>query len=43
MKDGRMDLEYKVEHVIDLDTELVLATEIWPANHTDTDTSSIVF
>lgn len=38
MKDGRTHLAYKAEHVIDLDTELVLAAEIYPANHADTDT-----
>jgi hypothetical protein len=38
MKDGRTHLAYKAEHVVDLETELVLAAEIYPANHADTDT-----
>ena len=35
MKDGRTHLAYKAEHVIDLDTELVLAAEILHADVAD--------
>jgi len=38
MKDGRTHLAYKAEHVVDLDSELVLAAEIYPADHGDTET-----
>jgi transposase len=38
MKDGRTHLAYKAEHVVDLDTELVLAASIRPADEADTDT-----
>jgi transposase len=38
MKDGRTHLAYKAEHVVDLESELVLAAEIYPANRGDTDT-----
>jgi IS5 family transposase len=38
MKDGRTHLAYKAEHVVDLENELVLAAEIYPANRADTDT-----
>jgi transposase len=38
MKDGRTHLAYKAEHVIDLDSEVVLAASIRPADHADTDT-----
>lgn len=38
MKDGRTHLAYKAEHVIDLETELILATEVYQANHSDTAT-----
>jgi transposase len=38
MKDGRTHLAYKAEHVIDLDTELILAAEIYKANEADVDT-----
>jgi transposase len=38
MKDGRTHLAYKAENVIDLETELVLAAEVYPANRADTDT-----
>lgn len=38
LKDGRTHLAYKAEHVVDLDSELVLAAEIYPANRGDTDT-----
>jgi transposase len=36
MKDGRTHLAYKAEHVVDLKTDLVLAAEITPADHGDT-------
>jgi transposase len=38
MKDGRTHLAYKAEHVVDLESDLVLAAEILPANHADTQT-----
>jgi transposase len=38
MKDGRTHLAYKAEHVVDLDSDLVLAAEIYPANQGDTQT-----
>ena len=38
MKDGTTHLAYKAEHVVDLTTDLVLAAEIRPADHADTDT-----
>lgn len=38
MKDGRTHLAYKAEHVVDLETEAVLAAEIYPADTGDTDT-----
>jgi len=38
MKDGRTHLAYKAEHVVDLKSELLLAAEIYPANHADTET-----
>jgi len=38
MKDGRTHLAYKAEHVIDLDTELMLAAEVYPADQADVDT-----
>jgi len=38
MKDGRTHLAYKAEHVIDLETELVLAAPIYHADTGDTDT-----
>jgi transposase len=38
MKDGRTHLAYKAEHVVDLQSELVLAAEIHLANRADTDT-----
>jgi IS5 family transposase len=37
-KDGRTHLAYKAEHVVDLENELVLAAEIYPANRGDADT-----
>ena len=38
MKDSRTHLAYKAEHVIDLETEVVLAAEIYTAETGDTDT-----
>ena len=38
MKDGRTHLAYKAEHTIDLDTELILAAEVYQANQADVDT-----
>ena len=38
MKDGRTHLAYKAEHVVDLESDLLLAAEILPADHGDTQT-----
>ena len=38
MKDGRTHLAYKAEHVVDLETELILAAEAYEADHSDTQT-----
>jgi transposase len=38
MKDGTTHLAYKAEHVVDLDTDLILAAEVYPADRSDTDT-----
>ena len=38
MKDGTTHLAYKAEHVIDLDTEMILAAEIYPATQGDAQT-----
>ncbi len=38
LKDGRTHLAYKAEHVVDLESDLVLAAEVRPANHADTQT-----
>jgi IS5 family transposase len=38
MKDGRTHLAYKAEHVVDLESDLVLAAEVVPANQADTQT-----
>ena len=38
MKDGTTHLAYKAEHVIDLDTEIILAAEIYHATQHDTAT-----
>ena len=35
MKDGRTHLAYKAEHTVDLDSELILAAEIYHANQAD--------
>ena len=36
MKDGTTHLAYKAEHVLDLQTEAILAAEVYPANYADT-------
>ncbi len=38
MKDGTTHLSYKAEHVVDLHSDLILAAEITPATHGDTQT-----
>ena len=38
LKDGRTHLAYKAEHVIDADTELILAAEVYEADHSDSQT-----
>jgi hypothetical protein len=38
MKDGRTHLAYKAEHVIDLESEFLLAAEVHPGNAADTQT-----
>ena len=38
LKDGRTHLAYKAEHVVDLESDLVLAAEISKANQADTQT-----
>jgi transposase len=38
MKDGRTHLAYKAEHVVDLKSDIILAAEIYPADHADTQT-----
>jgi transposase len=38
MKDGRTHLAYKAEHVIDLKSDVILAAEIYPADHADVQT-----
>jgi transposase len=38
MKDGTTHLAYKAEHVVDLDTDLVLSAVIYSADRADTDT-----
>jgi len=38
MKDGTTHLAYKAEHVVDLETEIILAATIYPANRADSDT-----
>lgn len=35
MKDGTTHLAYKAEHVVDLDTEFILAAAVYPANRAD--------
>lgn len=38
MKDGTTHLAYKAEHVVDLETEMIVAAEIYPADQADTRT-----
>jgi transposase len=38
MKDGTTHLAYKAEHAVDLDTEMIVAAEIYFANQADTQT-----
>ena len=38
MKDGRTHLAYKAEHGVDLESEILMAAEILPADHADTQT-----
>jgi transposase len=38
LKDGRTHLAYKAEHVVDLQSDVILAAEIYPADHADTQT-----
>ena len=38
MKDGTTHLAYKAEHVLDLESEAILAAEIYHADHADTQT-----
>jgi transposase len=38
MKDGTTHLAYKAEHVVDLDTSIITAAEIYHADHSDTQT-----
>lgn len=37
MKDGRTHLSYKVEHVVDLETEMILAVGVYPGDRGDPD------
>jgi transposase len=38
MKDGRTHLAYKAEHVVDLNSDVILAAAIYPADQADTQT-----
>ena len=38
MKDGRTHLAYKAEHAVDLETQLILAAEVYHGDHSDTQT-----
>lgn len=38
MKDGTTHLAYKAEHVVDLESEIILAAEVYHADHHDTTT-----
>jgi transposase len=38
LKDGRTHLAYKAEHVVDLESELVVAAEVYAGDRADTDT-----
>jgi transposase len=40
MKDGRTHLAYKAEHVVDLDTDLVIAASVYRADHSDYDSAA---
>ncbi len=40
MKDGRTHMAYKTEHAIDVDTDIVLAAEVYKADESDTATFS---
>src|SRR5260370_35442138 len=40
LRDGRTHLAYRSEHVVDLESDLVLAAEVRPANHADTQTTA---
>jgi transposase len=41
LKDGRTHLAYKAEHVVDLESDMVLAAEVYPADHADTQTMAV--
>jgi len=38
MKDGRTHLAYKAEHVVDLETEMLVAATVYPADRSDSQT-----
>ncbi len=38
MKDGRTHLAYKLEHAIDLETELIIAADVYTADQSDSPT-----
>lgn len=38
MKDGRTHLAYKAEHVVDLEAEMIVAAEVYPADMADVNT-----
>jgi transposase len=38
LKDGRTHLAYKAEHVVDLKNDLIVAADVRPADHPDTET-----
>lgn len=40
MKDGRTHLAYKAEHVVDLETDLVLAASVYRGDHSDYDSAA---
>ncbi len=41
MKDGTTDLAYKAEHVVDLESNIILGAEIYHANEADTQTLEV--
>lgn len=41
LKDGRTHLAYKAEHVVDLESDMVLAAEVYPASDADTQTMAV--